>query len=400
MQMDRRVEITAEALTSIGRYVAGYPGRKNLLWISSNFPIKLNGSLLAAGSPRLSAVENRPIDSADNSPTLVDDDSGYSSYAAQIRRTANVLSDAKVAVYPINPAGVQPHALFEAETRPRDYSAQGTADTLSREITMLADEDRTMRVVAEDTGGVVCSGSNDLGDCIRKAVDDSSSFYEIAYYPDSAEWNGEYRKIILQSKRSGLQLEYRHGYFAGVGPHENQKADLQQAACEGYLTATSIFFAATQAADLRDWRAQVLPGNRPSIADTHTNERWRSRIEHQCGGLHLRQKRDGAAIDERAFESKTRSSGIPVDCSEWTRAYDRDPWPEARSHPTRDPGRADRTGWFRAYQRRRQWSSACTANCRSGRATTASGSLGRVLFQLRIRNLAAKAAWILSKRRG
>ena len=241
MQMDRRVEITAEALTSVGRHVAGYPGRKNLLWISSDFPIKLNGALLAAGTPRLSGVENRPIDS-----TLVNDDSGYASYAAQIRRTANVLSDAKVAVYPINPAGVQPHALFEAEARPRDYSAQGTAATLSREITMLADEDRTMRVVAEDTGGVVCNGSNDLGDCIRKAVDDSSSFYEIAYYPDSADWNGEYRKIILQSKRSGLQLEYRHGYFAGVGPHENQKADLQQAACEGYLTATSIFFAATR----------------------------------------------------------------------------------------------------------------------------------------------------------
>jgi VWFA-related protein len=244
--MDRRVEITAEALTSIGRHVAGYPGRKNLLWVSSDFPIKLNGALLAAKTPRLSGVENRPDQLADDSPTLVDDDSGYASYAAQIQRAANVLSDAKVAVYPINPAGVQPHALFEAGTRPRDYSAQGTADTVSREITTLADEDRSMRVVAEDTGGMVCNGSNDLGECIRKAVDDSSSFYEIAYYPDSQDWNGEYRKIILQSKRSGLHLEYRHGYFAGPNPHENQKAELQDAACEGYLSATAISFAATR----------------------------------------------------------------------------------------------------------------------------------------------------------
>jgi VWFA-related protein len=220
-QMKLRVDDTTEALVSIARYIAGYPGRKNLLWISSAFPISLDTHFQPTGM-------------------------GREQYDAQIWRITNALSDAKVAVYPVNPAGVQPHALFEAETRPRDYSGQGTADTLSREINSNANKDTTMRSVAEATGGVPCIGDNDLGDCIRKAVDDSSSFYEIAYYPDSAGWNGEYRKIVLQSKRSGLQLEYRHGYFAGVGSHENQKGDLQQAACEGYLTATSIFFAATR----------------------------------------------------------------------------------------------------------------------------------------------------------
>ncbi len=220
-QMNQRVADTMEALVSVAHYLAGYPGRKNLLWISSTFPIALDTNFQPTGM-------------------------GREQYEAQIWRMASALSDAKVAVYPVNPAGVQPHALFEAETRPLDYSGQGTADTLAREITSNANKDMVLRGIAELTGGVPCIGDNDLGDCIRKAADDSSSFYEIAYYPDSSDWNGEYRRIILQSKGSGLQLEYRHGYFAGVGPHENQKADLQQAACEGYLTATSIFFAATK----------------------------------------------------------------------------------------------------------------------------------------------------------
>src|SRR5438552_3241290 len=41
-QMDTRVRETLEALRAIARHVAGYPGRKNLLWISSSFPISIN----------------------------------------------------------------------------------------------------------------------------------------------------------------------------------------------------------------------------------------------------------------------------------------------------------------------------------------------------------------------
>src|SRR5581483_1003761 len=93
-------------------------------------------------------------------------------------------------------------------------------------------------------GGRVCTGDNDLGDCVQKAMNDSSSFYEIAYYPDSQNWNGEYRKVILKSHQAGLHLSYRQGYYATPEGDQDQKSELRQAACEDYLDATSIFIAA------------------------------------------------------------------------------------------------------------------------------------------------------------
>src|SRR5581483_3681733 len=237
LAMDYCVRWTLQALLDIGHYVGGYPGRKNLFWISNAFPIKLNGLLL-----QVALKGYDPIGFAMGA--------GYADYQAQIRRATSVLSDAKMAIYPVNPGGVQPHAVYRADVRPSDTSGPGMSDAMSDEIVTLADEDKTMRVVAEDTGGAVCNGSNDLAECFTRAFDDSSSYYEISYYPDLQEWNGEYRHVILHSKRSGVQLEYRHGYYAGKAPWETQKqseqAELQKAACGGYLGASSVVFAAAK----------------------------------------------------------------------------------------------------------------------------------------------------------
>jgi VWFA-related protein len=222
--MNQRVSETVEALTSLGRHLAGYPGRKNLLWISTSFPFSLTPPLLPPGLQR--------------------------DYSAQVRRLTGILSEAKVAVYPINPAGVRTTG-FDAGARGADSSmpppeAEDPVGFLQRDITLRNAEQDTMETVAQDTGGRICTGDNDLSDCVHKAVDDSSTFYEIAYYPDSQNWNGEYRKIILKSRRSELHLAYRSGYFARAAGAENatdEKAELESA-CGDFLDATAILIAA------------------------------------------------------------------------------------------------------------------------------------------------------------
>lgn len=246
--MDSRVIRTIEALLAIGGHVAGYPGRKNLLWLSTAFPIALApmSEITAAGQATGGRSDMDPGATIKNGwASMFDPDAGKRDYSVRLEKLSAALSDSRVAVYPVNIGGVQTPHLYEAETIPGLNGPEYMEDAVIRDDRMRGYERETMHSVADATGGAVCLGDNDLADCIHKAVDDSSKFYEIAYYPDSKDWNGEYRRIILDTKVKGLHLEYRQGYFANREPSGTSAGDdLQRAACEGPLDATAIFLAA------------------------------------------------------------------------------------------------------------------------------------------------------------
>jgi len=218
--MDMKVNRTIEAMLSIARNLSGYPGRKNLIWLSTAFPLSVNG--------------------------IISD--YFRNYWAQLQKMNGALSDAKISVYPVNVAGVQTLSFFSAEARPSSAGASpaGVSSAVMRQTENLSNQQQTMEVLADGTGGKVCVGDNDLGDCIRKAMDDSSDYYELEYYPDSPNWNGDFRKVLITTPQQGAHLAYRQGYFAtplGSGDPKAQQAALQ-ADCQDYLDATSVLFTA------------------------------------------------------------------------------------------------------------------------------------------------------------
>ena len=248
--MDMRVHLTADALMSLAHNVAGYPGRKNLLWLSSSFPIALNPELA------VSSVAQSP-QGVTAAPSFRNADTnsffGNRDYNQEMENVAAALSQAKLAVYPIDMAGVKTEAFFDADTRTRSKTADTGATAtremgeLDREVILNAGRETSMDNLASETGGRVCTEDNDLGDCVKRAVNDSSSFYEISYYPVSSDWNGEFRKVIVKTRRDGLRLSYREGYFAraeDVGGSKTAEANLRQAGCNDYLPSTSILLMA------------------------------------------------------------------------------------------------------------------------------------------------------------
>ncbi len=183
-----RVGRTLRALEAIGRHLSGLPGRKSILWISGAFPVSMGyepDHLMDWRSTRLN-------------------------FSPQSARAGKVLTDANVALYPVDARG-----LFGV---PMANAASGTglgADG-ARMPGSILQAHQTMRALADDTGGKAYYDVNDLSGTLRQALDDASVVYVLGYQPTHNEWNGEFRPIEVKVKREGLRVRCRRGYFASA----------------------------------------------------------------------------------------------------------------------------------------------------------------------------------------
>lgn len=157
VQKDERNNMVLETFQQIAADVAPMKGRKNLIWFSMGIP---------------------QITDPNHNPALPD-------YSKPLSLAYDVLTASQVSVYPINVAGV---------------SRLG-ADQLS------------LDQVAEATGGVAYSETNDMATAVGKAIDNGSNYYSIAYVPPSQKYDGAYHKIEVRVNRKGVVLIFRKGYF-------------------------------------------------------------------------------------------------------------------------------------------------------------------------------------------
>ena len=219
-----RVQMTVDALRAIARHLAGYPGRKKLVWISSSFPFSVM------------------MDPSDETNT-------GQSYLDEIAQATNALSNAQVAVYPIRPGGVWMPDVYDITQKDRPTSPMGKqfgmGMEMSRQSYAYNAANSTMEQVGDQTGGVFCTGGNDQSDCLKKALTDGYTYYELGYYPPSDTWKEGFHRITVTTNRRGVRLFFRRGYYADAdepGPAQKRKTDaeLKQAACTDLLTATGL----------------------------------------------------------------------------------------------------------------------------------------------------------------
>jgi len=226
--MDIRVATTLDALAAPARYLGGYRGRKNLIWVSASFPIVLlpdpdfGTNMNAFGGTRVSG--------------------------GKAQDAANALTDAQVAVYPVDARGLESETAFSAAENPqlrpdtpspsRTISAQLDREKFERMMTQNA-----MELMAQGTGGKTCRNTNNLSGCVEAALMDSSSYYELAYNPQNVKWDGSFHAISVKTTRPGVKLAYRRGYFArdakNLAKNQSNETRLQQT-CMDFLPSTAI----------------------------------------------------------------------------------------------------------------------------------------------------------------
>jgi VWFA-related protein len=234
-----RASMTFEALNALARYLQGIPGRKNLVWFASSFPV-----VFFPTSAQLDQLKNNP-----NLP----------GYINHVERTANLFTLSKVAVYPVSGAGVMSSnvGLADSGGSGRAGGSNGTG-ALAAESLNSASELTSMEQLASSTGGRAFT-TNDIDAALRRIVHESDVYYTVGYMPTDTATDGGFRRIDVKVAGGKYKLAYRQGYNADSAstddaPAEDPIAPLLQL---GLPNATGIFYgvAAAPSADHGSERA-------------------------------------------------------------------------------------------------------------------------------------------------
>jgi VWFA-related protein len=189
---DIRARMTMQAFAELARAVSGYPGRKNLFWLSETFP------LVATAELQFNDLSGETRFQIADLPGQQD--------------AADLIASAQIAVYPIHlggldTGGIGPEVSGTAEV-------MGMNATLQDQFAVRQQLRNTLNDLARQTGGEAFYGSNDFAGALMRGVRDGTNYYSLAYRPTNQQWDGKFRQIRVGLERKGYSLNYRRGYFA------------------------------------------------------------------------------------------------------------------------------------------------------------------------------------------
>jgi len=212
---DERTDLTLQALEIVGNHLAGIPGRKNLVWISSGTPLLYSGTR----------------------------DPWPRNYETAVRALAQRLANEGIAIYPVEATGLQGIDLGTASIAPGSGFGQGSLDAHldPRAKASVLRLRSTMDLLAETTGGRFFKNTNDLTQGVKSASSDMHGAYSISFYvPDDPD--NRWHNLKVKVQRTGVRTLTRQGYFS-VGPARQPTDWLQdqwQAAVKNPLGSTAI----------------------------------------------------------------------------------------------------------------------------------------------------------------
>jgi VWFA-related protein len=163
-------------LRRVAQAVTGHPGHKNMIWVGRGFPP--------------SRYNQWPIDTENRINNAVQD-------------CVNVLRDARVTLYTIDPAGVM--------IDPSIYGVGAMSDPFGGNY--------EFNRLAKATGGRTLYGRNDVDMEIGTAIQEGANFYTLTYRPVNSMTDPQkFRKINVTVDRPGLKVLTREGYYLQYGP--------------------------------------------------------------------------------------------------------------------------------------------------------------------------------------
>lgn len=194
-----QVAVTKRVLTTIARHLAKVPGRKNLIWITTAFPLSVEGvdfkPDVEQGFPGTQRCEYRSLHGGCSRPDW--------RFTGTHRGTQ----------CRVRGPGSQRQLLMQMGRR-ESASPRGLD---------------TENMFANLTGGLVFyNKSNAIEDSIQSAVNDGELTYTLGFYPAEESKEGTWHDLKVAVDRRGVSVRYRRNYLAsGVVTSANEGPTLE-----------------------------------------------------------------------------------------------------------------------------------------------------------------------------
>ena len=199
------ITYTLQGMQQVAQALAGFPGRKSLIWASGGFPFSVSDNTMQlAPAGRDSLTDVLPM----------------------YEHTWQLLNDAQIALYPVDVKGLQVSTSPGAAIRNpgRNYARNMSWRQM--------DTQSTLQTFASMTGGRAYYNSNDLAKGFRDAVSDSAEYYMLGYYLDRSKTKAGWRKLAVKVKRDHVDVRARSGFFvtnATIDPENSRNNDISSA---------------------------------------------------------------------------------------------------------------------------------------------------------------------------
>jgi len=189
--VDRAI-VTLTNLQRLATFLNGFPGRKNVIWFTESVPWLTGGHF----SPQLEV---------------------------QYKKAMEMLTAARVALYPVQAAGVWTQGFYQASTTlnpttsmPGQLIGANGAQTssLSAESSQRNMDQETLKMYARDSGGKAFVSTNGLSEVIADINSSSADFYTLSYTPANGKMDGSLRTIDVKVAGGKYDLSYRRSYYA------------------------------------------------------------------------------------------------------------------------------------------------------------------------------------------
>jgi VWFA-related protein len=230
------ITYTLQAMQQVAQALAGFPGRKSLIWASGGFPFNVSDNTMQlAPAGRDSLVDVLPM----------------------YERTWDLLNNAQISLYPVDVKGLQVVGTPSASVR--NPGKNYTRNMSNRDL----DTRSTLQTFAAMTGGRAYYNSNDLVQGFQNAVSDSAEYYMLGYYLERSNTKAGWRKLAVKVKREHVEVRARNGFFVTnttVDPENSRNNDISSA-LQSPLDFTSLSLVAR-------WD-KVEPGKDPGKKRVH-----------------------------------------------------------------------------------------------------------------------------------